>query len=267
MMLFGYTIDRSAAKAGLVPMELDGPFFHAGSKSGVLVLHGIGGTPANVRATADRLAAEGHTVCAPLLPGHGKTVEDLAASGERDWIFCAKSGLRALREAGCSRLYAVGLSLGGLISGLLAEEEDLAGCVMICPPVRMKGYLRFAGAVSGLFPYVQYGDKKADRALKDAYHSMLPGMATAKMRDLGRMGKRFSGEIGRIRCPLLAIEAGLDNKVDPDTFRILKEGVPGMEYRLFPDAAHGCTYGEKREEVAACVADWIRAREAEYGRT
>lgn len=262
MKLRGYRTDRSAATERLVPMELDEPFFRAGSGTGCLVLHGIGGTPANVRALADRLAADGHTVYAPVLAGHGTTVGDLAASGEEAWIAGAEAALGKLRDAGCGRIYSAGLSLGGLISGLLAEGGLLSGCVMICPPVRMKPYLRFAALISGVFPYVRYEGKTRWEA-PDAYYNMLRGMSTAKLRDIGRMGKRFSDGIGKLRCPLLAIEAGKDNKVDPDTYRILRDGVPGMAYRLFPDALHGCTYGEMREKIAACVSDWIRAREAE----
>ena len=153
---------------------------------------------------------------------------------------------------------------GGLISGLLAEECALAGCVMICPPVRMRAFLRLAAFAADGIPYVRYEGKGT--APPDAYYNMYRGMSTKKLRDIRRMGKRFAGRIGAFSCPLLAIEAGRDNKVDPDTFRILREGVPGMTYRLFPDAPHGCTYGSLRESVADCVAEWIRERERDAGK-
>jgi esterase/lipase len=45
---------------------------------GVLVLHGLGSTVQSVRPLAEGLAERGFAVSAPLLPGHGQTVEAFA---------------------------------------------------------------------------------------------------------------------------------------------------------------------------------------------
>ena len=46
------------------------PFFLEGGPSGILLVHGYKASTAEVRPLAESLHACGHTVSAPLLPGH-----------------------------------------------------------------------------------------------------------------------------------------------------------------------------------------------------
>ena len=59
--------------------ELEGgSFFWKGGETGVLLLHGLTATTAEVRPLAKRLLNEGYTVSGMLLPGHGTTPENLS---------------------------------------------------------------------------------------------------------------------------------------------------------------------------------------------
>ena len=49
--------------------NFDSQFIRAG-RTGFLLIHGLGGTPMELRYVAQRLAKEGHTVYCPLLDGH-----------------------------------------------------------------------------------------------------------------------------------------------------------------------------------------------------
>ena len=60
------------------PLSIDG------DSRGVLCLHGITGTPFEVRPLAEALGRRGCTVMAPMLAGHGGTLRDLAGSGWPD---------------------------------------------------------------------------------------------------------------------------------------------------------------------------------------
>ena len=262
MQIFGYQVGRRHHGLRLEPGPMDEPWFFQGSATGCLVLHGLGGTPANVRIVAQALADGGFTVHTPLLAGHGTTLEDLSKSTWRDWYRSAEEGYERLKAAGCSRIYVIGLSLGGLLSGLLAQRKALAGCGMICPPVVMRSYLRIAALISPLFPFAYYGNNP--KKTPDPYYNMLSGMATEKLRDLEVMGKLFSRRIDQITCPLLLIEAGLDDKVSPKTFRLVGEAATQAELQMYryPRAQHGCTYQEKtREEIARTVLHFVRTRE------
>src|SRR2546430_6119642 len=54
------------------------PFHHVGNRTGVLLLHGFGGSPVEVQPLANALAERGYTVDVPLLPRHGTTPRDFA---------------------------------------------------------------------------------------------------------------------------------------------------------------------------------------------
>jgi pimeloyl-ACP methyl ester carboxylesterase len=88
-----------------------------GGRVGVLLIHGLGGTPVELKFVAQALNRIGHTVYCPLLVGHGGTGEDdsyhmvtldrqRADVADRSVTFCAwvvqqQETLR-LRSADCS---------------------------------------------------------------------------------------------------------------------------------------------------------------------
>jgi carboxylesterase len=83
---------------------------------------------------AEGLAERGFAVSAPLLPGHGETVEAFAATGFPDWLAAARDELRALAGR-CRATAVVGLSMGGALALTLAAEEPVAAVVAINPLV------------------------------------------------------------------------------------------------------------------------------------
>ena len=77
----GFEISKSAneEESFLLNPELEGgSFFWKGGETGVLLLHGLTATTAEVRPLAKRLFNEGYTVSGILLPGHGSTPENLS---------------------------------------------------------------------------------------------------------------------------------------------------------------------------------------------
>src|SRR5262249_61296694 len=57
----------------------------AGGPQGFLLIHGLGGTPVEMRYIARGLARAGHTVHVPQLAGHCGTVEELKATTWQHW--------------------------------------------------------------------------------------------------------------------------------------------------------------------------------------
>lgn len=261
MKLFGYTVDASVRDERLIPGPLDAPVLRGGSETGCLLLHGIGGLPANMRAIADALTAAGYAVSAPLLAGHGVSMADFARSTGEEWLRSAEDAYDALMETGCERIVVIGLSLGAILAGLLAEErENVAAAVLICPPVVMRGYLRFTRAVSFLLPYARYDGKGGENRPPNPYANMLSGMATRKIWDVSRLCRRLRTNLPRISCPLLAVEAQYDDKVDRRSFAILRDGAvnaASYEYILMERAAHGCTYGKERDTLCRKILAYL----------
>ena len=114
------------------------PYSSPGSSMGVLVLHGFTGNPYSMRPLAERCAQAGYSVELPRLPGHGTSLEDLVP---RRWPDLVEAAFAAFDElaARCDKVAVVGLSVGGGLTALIAEERPVAGCVFINPMLKGPG--------------------------------------------------------------------------------------------------------------------------------
>jgi carboxylesterase len=111
-----------------------------GGTTGVLLLHGFVGTPGELRGLGDRLHAEGHTVHAPLLAGHGGSPDDLMGVPWQAWQRSAERGFDLLAGR-CERVVVVGQSLGGALGTLVAQRRVPVGLVTMGTPLRLHTWL------------------------------------------------------------------------------------------------------------------------------
>jgi carboxylesterase len=94
-----------------------------------------------MRGLGEYLAAQGATVLAVRLAGHGSTPEDLQQTRWRDWLASAEQGLQQLQQH-CARIIVVGFSLGGALSIMMhhmhrrAQVEKL---VLLATPLWLQG--------------------------------------------------------------------------------------------------------------------------------
>jgi len=115
------------------------PFFFEAGDSGCLLIHGISGSPQVFRALGEKLAAQGISALGVRLKGHGTRVEDMHSCSYQDWVESAAQELARLGER-CSKLFCVGLSMGGVISLRLARlhPQKVKGVVTICSPYKLR---------------------------------------------------------------------------------------------------------------------------------
>ena len=119
------------------------PLSIAGDRRGVLCLHGITGTPFEIRPLAEALGRRGCTVVAPTLAGHGGTLADLAASGWQDWLASAKAALDDLQaRVGGGPVAICGFSMGGLLALRLARlyPERISAMAVMSTPLRLRRF-------------------------------------------------------------------------------------------------------------------------------
>ena len=90
----------------------------------LLMLHGFGDTPQTLRYLGGRLHADGFTVHAPLLPGHGRGLRDFASASAEDYADAARRELAWLR-ARAPWVGVIGLSMGGAIAARLAADAEI----------------------------------------------------------------------------------------------------------------------------------------------
>ena len=114
------------------PFQLGDP--RAGLAPAVLCVHGLTGTPYEVRPPAEALAEAGFYCEGPLLPGHGTIHTELQRLPRARWLDAVVAAHDALAERH-ERVYALGLSLGGLLALALGERRPLRGLVVMAAPL------------------------------------------------------------------------------------------------------------------------------------
>ena len=120
----------------------DQSYYVAGGRTGVLLMHGLCGTPTEMRFVANGLARAGFTVYCPQLAGHGGSEADIKESTWQDWYASAEEALARLRKE-CDVVIVGGLSTGAVLALLLAARhpEDVHGTALLAPTFWLNGWL------------------------------------------------------------------------------------------------------------------------------
>lgn len=121
------------------------PIHQGDGDKGVLLLHGLTGTPHEVRPLANALSAAGYAVRAPLIAGH-TSLEDLERSTWRDWYDSAMQAFEALEAEGTRRVIVLGFSMGALLALRIAalEARRIEGLIAMSTPLRLSHWHRKA---------------------------------------------------------------------------------------------------------------------------
>lgn len=131
----------------------DGPFRLGGSPAGCLLIHGLTGTPGEMRYLGESLHRQtGFTLSGVMLAGHGTDSPMFQKRGWPDWYRSAEEGMLELAET-CSPLFVVGFSMGGLIAMALALRHGSrvdALALLATPLFANRHKARLAGLLYGL---------------------------------------------------------------------------------------------------------------------
>jgi len=109
-----------------------GPFELKGSNEwGVLFLHGLSGSPAQLRPFAEELNCRGMHCYAPVLPGHGTHPDDLYYIDWTTWYNAVKDEYVRIKDRH-EKIMVVGFSLGSALALRLGVEfPEIDKCVLI----------------------------------------------------------------------------------------------------------------------------------------
>jgi len=124
---------------------------------GVLLVHGLLASPAELRAYGEYLLKQGYTVLGIRLKGHGTSPYALRDQSWEDWYGCVQRGFNILKVH-CPRIFVVGFSTGGALSLKLATEHypEMIGVVAISVP------LKFVNPAFMLVPLLHGTNKLVD---------------------------------------------------------------------------------------------------------
>jgi carboxylesterase len=223
------------------------PRRHLGGAPALLGLHGFGATPRELDPVIDVAVELGLCASAPLLPGHGTTLEQLATTGWEDWYRAADRELSRLAADSGEPVVLAGLSLGSLIAMHLAATRGatVRGLILLSPPTRLAWPWPdwFLGAVGPWVPrWFALPKRRPDALRAQARSEQLgyrgyPLRAATEVRDAGQ---RTLSLLGRIRCPTLIVEGQHDRVCRPGNAReiLRKLGARDKHAVLLGRAAH-----------------------------
>jgi len=112
-----------------------------GGPTGFLLIHGLGGTPMEMRFVAQGLARAGHTVHVPQLAGHCGSAEELKATTWQHWCESVEIEHNRLRET-CDSIVVGGLSMGAVLALHHAAQHpsDVSALALYAPTLWLAGW-------------------------------------------------------------------------------------------------------------------------------
>ena len=226
-----------AVSVDVSPFDLGEP----GAATGALCLHGLTGTPYEVRPLGEALAAAGVHAVGPTLPGHDGTPAELAKLPYAAWTESVRVDLRALRDRH-ERGLVVGLSLGGLLALWLAAEERVDGLVVVGTPLRLPRAARW------LTPVLKYAlpflRKRGGSDIQDPEarrrHPSYPVMPLASVHQLIRLQGLVEEALPRVTAPILVAHGLHDRTANPEDARVILGAVASQvrEILWLEDSGH-----------------------------
>ena len=214
-------------------LERLGPFF-PGGRIGFLLVHGLAGTPAEMKILGKRLNRYGFTVLCPQLAGHCASEEELITTCWSDWSRSVEDAFDALSQH-MDAVFVGGLSAGAVLSLRHAQRYPgrARGLALYSTTLRYDGWTipklsfllplilktpyfgkryRFEEA----FPYGIMDDKLRGRILAqmqsgDAAAAGFTATPGASLKQLWGLVAAVKRDLPSIKTPTLIVHAGNDD--------------------------------------------------------
>ena len=260
-------------------------FVLEGGRIGVLLIHGLTGTPNEMRVVAKVLHRSGFTVFCVQLAGHCGSEEDLLATRWQDWYASVEVGAERLKTR-VDHLLVGGLSMGALLAlRLAAMRPDLInGVAAYATMFRHDGwsmpvFTRLAfllpvfralgiGRGRSFLEQPPYGIKDenlrrqivAKMQSGDSSAAGLPGNPWYAVAEMGRLSAAVRRQLSAIRSPCLVVHATEDDVASVRNAELIARRVTQapVEMLLLKDSYHMVTIDRERRTVIAQTIAFIR---------
>jgi len=236
-------------------------FSFSGSSVGVLLLHGFTGTPREMLRVGEVLHAQGLTVRAPLLPGHGTTLAAMnRCHWQRDWVAAVETAYADLASI-CSEVFVAGLSMGSLLALWLgAHHPQISGLLLYSPALwATNRRLSLAPMLQYVLPSFPAGASDLhdlQAAVWGGGYGRHPVRAAAQLLALQRQVRVL---LPQVHAPALVVYSTQDCSIRPrsapEALRCL--GSPDLEVLRLEHSGHMLTADAEWARVAAVSAAFI----------
>lgn len=261
-----------------------------GGRSGVLLIHGLTGTPTEMRLLGKGLNRAGYTVYGMQLAGHCGNVEDLLKTGWQDWYASVEAAAEQFRHE-VDHLFVAGLSMGAVLALKLAAErpEWVKGVGVYGATFRYDGWaIPWVGKFSFLLPLLHrlgigkhrmvhegepYGirDERLRAQISgamlsgDSAAAGLPGNPWPSLAEMYNMAAVVKRELPKVTAPCLIAHATEDDIASIENAYLVQRSVSGpVETLWLEDSYHMITVDRERRILTDRSAEFFRQIAATY---
>lgn len=264
--------------------EGDAGFILGDGEVAVLLIHGLTGTPTELRRVAQGLADRGCTVYVPTLAGHCGNNDDLRRTVWSDWYESARRAFVGIRRRH-EQVFVGGLSMGAVMSMHMAAEHpgQIAGLLLYSTTLRYDGWnMPFVARFTPLFMAIPFGvhicrfNEKppygiknprlraiVERQMKDGESSNagLLTMSGVSVRELHRLVARVKRRMSLINTPTLVLHSREDDITSRWNADYIERRIGGPVFKVLLDNCyHMITVDLQYREVVNLSAAFIDDR-------
>ncbi len=266
----------------IAAMNRSREFFLPGGRDGILLIHGLTGTPSEMRFVGKALNRAGYTVLGMQLAGHCGTEADLLATGWRDWYASVREAADRLSTQ-VDRLFVGGLSMGALLALKLAVDRptQVQGIALYgttfaydgwtIPPIARLAFLLPLVIRLGFGRKRRFMEKppygiKCERVRQRIAGSMLSGDSAAaglpgnpwpSLAEFQRLSARVRRQLGQVHAPCLVVHSSNDDVASVRNARLVERKLAHVETLLLHNSYHMVTIDQEHREVAARSAEFF----------
>ncbi|CAM5448021.1 alpha/beta hydrolase [Rhodanobacter lindaniclasticus] len=250
-------------------------FFLEGGRRGVLLIHGLTGTPMEMKLLGKGLHRAGFTVHGMQLAGHCGDADDLLATGWRDWYASVEHAADALRDK-VDQLFVGGLSMGALLALKLAADRpgQVAGVGVYGATFRYDGWsIPRLARLSFMLPLLKKLGIGRDRSFMeqppygirderlraqissamlggDSAAAGLPGNPWYSLAEMYALAADVRRRLPQVNAPCLVAHASEDDVASVRNAELVMRGVSApTELLLLDDSYHMITIDKQRRTL------------------
>ncbi|MEO1881116.1 MAG: alpha/beta fold hydrolase [Methylococcales bacterium] len=201
-----------------------------GNGMGVLLIHGLLASPAELKDYADDLVNQGFTVIAVCLKGHGTSPYDLREQTFQDWYGSVQRGLTIIK-AYCDSVIIIGFSTGGGLALKLASENIAGVCAVVAVAVPFKfvdksflfvpflhgtnRLVKWVSSLEGVKPFIE---NSPEHPAVNYRH-----VPVKSLYELSLLLEDVENRLAKVVVPVLIVYADEDPVVHPDSVQIIMD--------------------------------------------
>lgn len=233
--------------------------FIKGNDTAILFLHSYTSHTRDMKKLAHDLNEQiGCTCYVPLYSGHGAEPEALLNSNIHDWWKDAKEAYYFLQQQGYKKISVIGLSVGGIFSLKLAQEEQIEQLIVMSAPKDRTPERLKQRLIDYAKAYKQLEGKTSEEIAKE----LLPfqEMSLQSFEMFQQFIQSTMGEVSRITASIAIYYGNKDDSLYEKSASFIYENVSSYEKKIeaFPNSTHLMTLGKDQESLFEEIISFIQ---------